>query len=876
MVSRARSTPTPGMNEDTLLADDDYNDTLQLLSQPTGNQPLSRKQSTAGLMQRAAGLSALDLTLPEHLMNLSSEQLESQGLSGYEALKRMKEESSRYRLAYSDWRRGAARGAKGEATEVVQAAAQGGPSNDLGDESSFSKKMRRVASTGKAAQAAHGSSSRPGSRSGSIGGLLSPLAIDENGVALEVEMGSRSYSYSFSELDADGFPPELAGVASPREPTSPTPADPSLKFEFNPFSEALEPERTALPLCEANLPAIEAAGARNLSVPAADSRVATAHIAHIGVGGFHRSHLAFVTDVLAQKVHGGTVPDTGERWGIIGVGLMPWDRKMYDALTKQDCLYGLLLRGNTSACARVVGSIVDFVFVPEDPEASLKRLCSPSVKIISLTVTEKGYYRTVSGELDVSNALVKEDIDGFGAAGLAQPKTAFGLICTVLQRRRAAGLGPLTVFSCDNLPMNGSVCRAATLSFARAVDPDLAAWMAAEVSFPNSMVDRITPATEDEHRQLLRDEYGVEDAWPVIAEPFLQWVIEDTFVAGRPRWELAMPSDVLVTSNVEPYELMKLRLLNSAHSALSYAALLCDHVHVDSALADPDVFAYLRAYMSEVVKTLEEVQGVDLAEYQRSLLERFSNTYIKDKLSRLALDGSQKFMNTLKDALLAYREKMAFTREITAKAANWILPRDRHAGEGTSMVALALAAFMRYCNSTDLDGELLPLDDPLSDLLREHAARATLVSDGQPAMVGRAERLDATRMFLAAIFGDEVSSWGAFVDTVFSHAERLQRKSCRDVLRQCRLDQLRIIRNDMRETESKLKELRRAEALLTTESERDAALRFFNQTAFSPAGRHGSVASALPGSDGGGALPRVKTVPDGAHMQALKRAALRL
>ena len=218
---------------------------------------------------------------------------------------------------------------------------------------------------------------------------------------------------------------------------------------------------------------------------------------------------------------------------------------------------------------------------------------------------------------------------------------------------------------------------------------------------------------------------------------------------------------------------------------------------------------------------LEEVQGVDLAEYQRSLLERFSNTYIKDKLSRLAQDGSQKFMNTLKDALLAYREKMAFTREITAKAANWILPRDRHAGEGTSMVALALAAFMRYCNSTDLDGELLPLDDPLSDLLREHAARATLVSDGQPAMVGRAERLDATRMFLAAIFGDEVSSWGAFVDTVFSHAERLQRKSCRDVLRQCRLDQLRIIRNDMRETESKLKELRRAEALLTTESERD-------------------------------------------------------
>ena len=559
-----------------LLEEEDYDDALRVLSRPSG-AAMPRSQSS--VMQQTKKLSALDLTLPTQLLSASAGELESKGLSGYEALKRMKDEASRYRMAYSDWRRGGARGARGEATF------REGPSNAAVEQPAYSSGasgMNRVASSSGGAKLARASRTRSSSGSTSGSTVVVPLAIDENGSALEVEFGPDS--------DAEG-------------PGSPTGADGQgdwLKFEFNPFSEARE--RTALKLSEANLPKIEAAGARNLSVPAAGSRVATAHIAHIGVGGFHRSHLAFVTDVLAQKQHAGSVQG-GDRWGIIGVGLMPWDRKMFDSLRKQDYLYGLLLRGNSSAEARVVGSIVDFVFVPDAPDAALRRLCAPSVRIISMTVTEKGYYRTVSGDLDVSNALVKEDIERWreadgGAAGLVQPKTAFGLVCTVLQRRRVAGLGPLTVFSCDNLPMNGSVCRAVTLSFARAVDADLAAWMEAHVTFPNSMVDRITPATEEEHKQLLRDEYGVEDEWPVIAEPFLQWVIEDTFVAGRPQWEHAMPSDVLVTNNVEPYELMKLRLLNSAHSALSYAAMLCDHIHVDSALSDPDVFACVAAVVA--------------------------------------------------------------------------------------------------------------------------------------------------------------------------------------------------------------------------------------------------------------------------------------
>ena len=180
-------------------------------------------------------------------------------------------------------------------------------------------------------------------------------------------------------------------------------------------------------------------------MPAQGSREATAHIAHIGVGGFHRSHLAYVTDVLLTKQHVGEVK-AAERWGIIGVGLMPWDKKMADVLTAQDGLYSLLLRGNAAASARVIGSILEFVFVPADPEAALARLCGASVRIVSLTITEKGYYRCTDGSLDRTAPLVKQDIDEWGGArGLAQPRTAFGLICTILQRRRSAGLGPLTV-----------------------------------------------------------------------------------------------------------------------------------------------------------------------------------------------------------------------------------------------------------------------------------------------------------------------------------------------------------------------------------------------------------------------------------------------
>ena len=270
----------------------------------------------------------------------------------------------------------------------------------------------------------------------------------------------------------------------------------------------------------------------------------------------------------------------------------------------------------------MIQSIVDFLHVPEDPEKVLQRLCQPDVRIVSLTVTEKGYYRTADGHLDETNPLVAEDIKAWTANGLKQPKTALGLICTIAHRRKDAA-GPFTVLSCDNLPMNGLTCKTATLEFAAKVDPALAAYLEREIPFPSSMVDRITPVTKPEQIELLKDEYGVEDGWPVVAEPFLQWVVEDKFAAGRPKWEQAasgLNESVLFVEDVEPYELMKLRLLNSSHSAMAYVSLLGGHVFVDEALGDIDVLTFLRAYMAEIVTTLVPVAGVDFIQYRAKLV----------------------------------------------------------------------------------------------------------------------------------------------------------------------------------------------------------------------------------------------------------------
>ena len=383
----------------------------------------------------------------------------------------------------------------------------------------------------------------------------------------------------------------------------------------------------------------------NVSVPAYD-RAALAEkpsIVHLGVGGFHRSHMALYTcDALSSQ-------GTDGGWAICGVGLMPGDALMRDALTSQDCMYTVLSRGQNTNEARVCGSIVKYLLAPDDPEAVLAQMSAETTKIVSLTITEKGYCAKDLGAmlLDESHPFVVHD-----QATPATPQSGLGYVVASLARRRAAGLPPFTVLSCDNLQGNGTTARTLTLAMAKLMAPSLGAsgeglvaFIESSVHFPNTMVDRITPATTDEVRAAVAD-FGVEDTWPVAAEDYIQWVIEDEFPLGRPAWEKAAPigaeSAALLVADVVPYELMKLRLLNGGHSALAYTSYLLGHRTTDAAMADDDVSTFVKAYMAEVHPRVAAVPGVDLVAYQARLIERFSNPAIGDQIQRLCEDGSQK------------------------------------------------------------------------------------------------------------------------------------------------------------------------------------------------------------------------------------------
>ncbi|KAH8063663.1 mannitol 2-dehydrogenase [Aureococcus anophagefferens] len=448
---------------------------------------------------------------------------------------------------------------------------------------------------------------------------------------------------------------------------------------------------------------------------------------------------------------------------------MPWDAKMCAALRRQDMLYTLVMQDAEASTARVVEAITEFVFVPEDGAAFEALAVDARLKIVSLTVTEKGYYQDVAtGDLDLGAALVARDVDDWRSAGrLEKPRTAFGFICAVLhcvlQRRRSAGLPAVTVLSCDNLPLNGDLCKRSTLRFAAACDADLAAWIAAAATFPNSMVDRITPATEDAHRAQLADEFGVRDAWPVVSERFAQWVVEDAFVAGRPDWDRGFgggddDESVLFVGDVEPYETMKLRLLNSGHSALAAVGLLLGHRLVHASLADPDVAGFLAAYMRQVAATLGPVPGVDIEAYQTKLVARFKNPKIADTLARLASDGSQKFNSTLAHALRAMR------------AADEAAPPPR--------VALALACFLLSFAEVDEMGQRFALADPRRD---------ALAASGRGWLLRHAlDAADATEMrtFLGLVFGDDVAAWDALVAATHAVAADVRARGLRAVLRE--------------------------------------------------------------------------------------------
>ena len=425
-----------------------------------------------------------------------------------------------------------------------------------------------------------------------------------------------------------------------------------------------------------------------VAIPGYDRSTLSPGILHIGVGNFHRAHQAVYLDDLFAT-------GRDHDWAIVGAGVRDFDVEVHDKLADQDWLTTVVEQEAQSTKLRVTGAMIDFVR-PFDLTAMLDMLSRPAIRIVSLTVTEGGYcINPATQTFDPGHPEIVYD-----AAHAAAPKSAFGLIVAGLKRRRALGLAPFTVMSCDNIPGNGHVCQNAVAGLAELIDPELARWIRASVSFPNAMVDRITPATSARERAMLNDQYGVADNWPVFCEAFRQWVIEDRFPAGRPALETV---GVTFVKDVAPYELMKIRILNGGHAAIAYPAGLLDIHFVHEAMADRQIAAFLKALtMREILSVVPPPPGVVLDDYRAKVAERFANPKIADTVSRLCLDGSN-------------------------RQPKFILPTvaDRlRAGADVSGLALVSALWCRYCFGESEGGKVIPPNDPAWDRLQGAARKA--------------------------------------------------------------------------------------------------------------------------------------------------------
>lgn len=446
-------------------------------------------------------------------------------------------------------------------------------------------------------------------------------------------------------------------------------------------------------------------------------------IVHLGLGGFHRAHMARYTHSLMEQR-----PDASQ-WGIIGAGLLPGDRRMQECLKPQDYLYTLIERSFGDETVVVVGSLAAVMFAGVSSAALLDAMDNPRIRIVSLTVTEHGYcLNRATKTLDPDHPLIRADL-----AHPERPSSAIGIIVEAYRRRRDGGRHPFTALSCDNIQHNGTVLRDAVLALAALRDPVLADWIAAEASFPSTMVDRITPVTAPEDTAGLARRYGVIDRWPVFAERFTQWIIEDRFPAGRPAWE---DVGVQFVEDVAPYEFMKLRLLNASHLAVSGMGRLAGYVTIDEAMGDPLITRYMTALMDrETGPTLPPVPGIDLARYKATLIERFANPAIKDTVERVNTDAP---LNILVDPI-----------------------RDRlKAGQPVELLGLALAAWLRRVRGEDETGQPIEIRHPLAAVLRERAVEGG--ADPRP-VLGLTELFGA--MGAEPVLVDVVGRWLALLYT---------------------------------------------------------------------------------------------------------------
>jgi mannitol 2-dehydrogenase len=446
-----------------------------------------------------------------------------------------------------------------------------------------------------------------------------------------------------------------------------------------------------------------------IATPSYDRDGVGVGIAHFGVGGFHRAHQAMYIDRLLER-------GASREWGICGIGVMPADRRMRDVLRAQDGLYTLILEHpDGSRDARVIGSIVDYRYAPDDPAGTIELLAAPTTRIISMTITEGGYQ-------------------------IRDPASVFGLIVEALARRRDRGIAAPTIVSCDNIEHNGDVARQAVIAHAELLRPGLADWVAEQARFPCSMVDRITPVTTDEIVAAVERDFGIADEWPVVAEAFASWVLEDDFADGRPPLQDA---GVLLVDDVDPYESMKLRLLNAGHQCLCYFAALCGYEMVHDAARDPLLAEFLLAYFdSEAMPTLRPVPGINLRAYTRELIERFGNPGVRDTVARLCAYSSDRIPK-------------------------WLLPviRDNLLTGGPIRLASAtVASWARYAEAVDERGEPIEVVDNLADSL---------------VPVARAQRRHPTAFIEnTALFGDLahesrfVEAYGWALDSLHSRGAR--------------------------------------------------------------------------------------------------------
>ncbi|SAK87610.1 mannitol dehydrogenase family protein [Caballeronia ptereochthonis] len=463
-------------------------------------------------------------------------------------------------------------------------------------------------------------------------------------------------------------------------------------------------------------------------------------IVHLGIGNFHRAHEALYTEeaMLARP---------GD-WGICGVTLQG-DVSKRDALMEQDGLYSIVERGPDGVRVTVVRALREVLAMPFDRARLFALLADERVRIVSLTVTEKGYCRDPqTGDADIAHPGIARDL-----AHPDEPSTVPGILCAALKARRDAGKPSFTVLSCDNLSHNGDALRQAVCSFARRLDPALAEWIETQVAFPSTMVDRIVPATTDADREAAQSALGVWDRVPVPCEPFRQWVIEDRFPAGRPAWEAA---GAQLVDDVAPFEVAKLRMLNATHSTLAYLSMLAGFETISDAVGHAPLRALIHEMMTrEIAPTLDVPASFDLLAYRDALLARYANPALKHRCAQIAMDGSQKMPPRILSTIAARLD----------------------AGRSIERLALATAAWFKFLRGRADDGTRHEIDDPLAERLTKAAEGA-----------GTPEGLVDAMLAVNEVFPPDLARNPAFREALVRAAAKLQSGAVAAIAEYARID----------------------------------------------------------------------------------------